>query len=490
MKRKRFIVGGFLALILGICHIAASENLETLLSGYLANDLELKKLSNQMQKTMLENELTDISSGFSFKLSSGTITFTTGDNWNIKFTPTATFSIPNAKNLGISISSSVLFDSRDATDTFSNSSIKVSMDIISQKSKNQEITTLKSQRKVLEAKRSLQNGFVTAEKEFYESIKSLYEMASKLLSLEKNLYDDQLSMDTLKAQGYASNSTKYKTAQMKILNDQYEVDSQKKSMEREVKILCAKCGVQYNYKDPIDFLPTDIPEVEAISVDNFSPNDYTKVESANWTKYINNLERESKGAISLTANAGFTFNNDRTSSSTIDLGSNFTWNDTGLVLSAGTNLPVGADSFSPVFTLGVSFDPTAFKSAKINSQITELESTQEDIAIQNATIAFGTSATAQKTSLENILWEKSTCKESYDMYTSLEADMARYYSQGYVTKSEYNNASVNKETYRIKILINKLKLIIYNNETSLLFVRDNELQNENESTEESANVQK
>ena len=475
MKRIKAIFGMAFALIFGSVHLSAAEKLESLLPGYLANSTELQQLANQMQKVMIENEMNEISNGFSFKLSTGTITFTTGDSWNIKFTPTASFSIPDAKNLGISVSSTILFDSSDSTDTFTNSSLKVSVDIISNNTKNREINALKSQRKVLEAQRKVQNGFVSVEKEFYEKVKSLYEMASKILTLEKSLYDNQLKLETLKSQGYTTSSTKYKTAQMNVMNDQYDVDSQMKSMEREVKIFCAKCGVEYKYDSPLSFLPTEIPDVEAVKITSYSPEKYTKIESLTWTHYINELERETDSSISLSANAGFTFNNERTSSHSIDLGSNFTWNDTGLVLNVGTNIPVGTDSFSPFFTLGVSFDPTAFKTAKLNKELDSLESSQEEIDIENAKSDFGTVAITQNTSLENIMWEKSTCKESYEMYSSLEADMAKYYRQGYISKTEYNNASVNKETSRIKVLINKLNLIIYNNETTLLFVRDEEL---------------
>ena len=238
----------------------------------------------------------------------------------------------------------------------------------------------------------------------------------------------------------------------------------------------------------MNFLPEQIPDVEPVSVDSFSPSDYKKVEAASWNAYISKLEREADGNIKLTANAGFTFNNERTRSHTVDVGSNFTWNDTGLALNVGANLPVGSDSFTPVFTLGVSFDPNAFKVAKLNDQITELEISAEELEKQNAQIDFGTAMVSQKSSLENILWEAKTCAESYDMYSSLAADMANYYRQGYVNKTEYNNAQVNKENYRLKILINKLDLLIYNDTTTLLFVRDGEFLNSDAEVEEKSDV--
>ena len=63
------------------------------------------------------------------------------------------------------------------------------------------------------------------------------------------------------------------------------------------------------------------------------------------------------------------------------------------------------------------------------------------------------------------------------MYTSLAKDTALYFERGIISESEYKSAQVNKENYRIQILINNLDLIIYNDETRLLFTRDEELEN-------------
>lgn len=487
MKSLKYFFVKISVIVLTVFRLSASENIDTLLSGYLSNNVELQNLSNQLQRVMLESQITDISNGFSFKLSSGTITFTTGENWNVRFTPSASIAIPQARGLEIGVNSTLLFDSNDATETFGGVSIKVGVDIISNKEKNREITLLKSQRKVLEAQRAVQNGFVSAEKKFYETLKSLYELSSRLNSLEKELQDNNRSLDTLKAQGYNSSSTKYKNAQMKIKNSEHDVEGQKKNMERQVKIFCSECGVDYNYENPVDFLPSDVPSVEPILVNDFSVDEYAKIESLKWNQYINQLQRDATSAITLKANAGYTFQNDKAKSNTINLGTDFTWNNTGLVLSAGANLPVGTDSFNPIFTLGVSFDPNALKTAKLNDQITEIEISQEELDLKNALTAYDTVMVSQNSSLDNLLWEQSTCNESYEMYKSLETEMARYYKQGYISQSEYKDTQLNKETYRIKILLNKLNIIIYNNETTLLFVRDGELKN-NDSADDTKNL--
>ena len=105
---------------------------------------------------------------------------------------------------------------------------------------------------------------------------------------------------------------------------------------------------------------------------------------------------------------------------------------------------------------------------------------QEDIAIKEAEQNYLTSVISQKSELTDLLWEKSENLESFDMYTQLEKDMATYFAKGLISESEYKSAQVNRGNYRIQLLINNLDLIIYNNETKMLFTRDEELQHEKE----------
>jgi len=80
MKRKRLFFGLLISLAFGISRTFAAESLEKLLSGYLANDMQLRELSIEMKRTLLENEISGIQNGFSFKISTGTITFVPGSD--------------------------------------------------------------------------------------------------------------------------------------------------------------------------------------------------------------------------------------------------------------------------------------------------------------------------------------------------------------------------------------------------------------------------
>ena len=66
------------------------------------------------------------------------------------------------------------------------------------------------------------------------------------------------------------------------------------------------------------------------------------------------------------------------------------------------------------------------------------------------------------------------------MYTKLEEDTKTYFDRGLITESEYNSAKVNKENYQVQCLIDDIEMIIYNNDTKLLFTRDSELYKDKE----------
>ncbi len=476
MKRKQ---NGLFVLL--FCFVAAlcpaEEMLSSLLAGYLRNDLDLQKLSAEAQKQLLEQKATKISNGFSFQLESGTIEFRPGSDSYVTFRPSASISIPQASNLVFTLSSSVRFDDNDKNDTFSNTKLSVSIDLYSDAMQKRKITLMKAERAVLEARRKLQDGFLSAEKDFYTSLKKLYNTAIEITSAQNDLYDDQLSLETIKAQGYQQTSPKFRSANMKVLSDQHTIQTKQRELERETKIFASRCGVAYDGKDALGFLPRAIPDVQAVDVLSFSKDSYTGIESAVWTKRINELSREADKSVNISANAGYTFNNSATDSDTVDAGATFKWHDTGLKVTTGVEVPVDGDDKMPVYSLGLSFTPTPFRLAKISEQEKQLAREQEDLAIKSAENTYDTSVISQQTALEDLRWTRQSNEELYDMYVAQEKELARYYKAGVITESEYRAALVNRENYRMKLIINAIDMILYNQETTLLFHRDEELYN-------------
>jgi len=477
----------FLSVNAGI--LKAEETVENLLSGYLKNNLTVKQLSSEMENQILESKASKIENGMDFHLESGTVTIQTGSPSYISLSPSANLSIPKARNLTLSISSDVEKESEESF-SFTNSSIALEADLYSKNALAQEIIKIKADRAVLEAKRALQNGFVTAEKEFYTELKSLFTTAASIVSAEEDLYEDQIEFNEIKAKGYSSSSIKYRQAQMEVLSDQRTVEINRHDLERQTKIFAAKCGIEYKGTSALSFLPSSIPQVSPVKVSSFSKDDYTEIESAKWTNYINSLERKADSPVTIRGSAGYTIKNTSTSGDrdTVDLGSSLTWNDTGLTANAGVSLPVSG-KLDPVYTFGFSFEPNAFLLADIEDKQDKIAEEQERIAIDSAKTNYRTSFISQNTSLADIKWEKETNLESFKMYESLTKDTERYYKDGYLTESEYKSAAANKENYRLQCIINDIELIIYNDETKLLFCRDEELKHERK-RESEENIQK
>ena len=487
MKRKLTAVISALSLCASLAFAGetgtlteSSKSIQTLLEGYLRNDLTLQNLSAEVGKQILEKEITEIDNSWSFTLETGTVTITTGESAGIELNPEVTVTVPQANNLTLGLESTVSLAFSDSAETgLEDTSLSLSADIISSTAAERKIALLKAEREVLELQRKLQNQFVQAEKDFYSELKDLYSIATEIVKAEKDLYEDQLDFEQIVAQGYSKTSSKYRTAQMEVLSDQHTVETARHKLEREVRIFASECGAEYDCEDPMDFLPADIPAVEAVDVLSFDKEDYTEIESAKWTQYINTLTREAETEITLTGSAGYTFNNSKTSSDTVDVASSFKWKDTGLGLSAGVSVPVNSSS-APVYSFGVSFDPLALKKAGLEDQQEELTVKQEELAVQSAEISYDTAVISQQSELNDIEWNRSTNAEALELYTDLEADTLKWFKQGIVNESEYKTAAVNKENYRIQCIVNDIELIIYNDETTLLFCRDQELKHERE----------
>ena len=101
---------------------------------------------------------------------------------------------------------------------------------------------------------------------------------------------------------------------------------------------------------------------------------------------------------------------------------------------------------------------------------------EEEIEIQAALNTYEEDVIDRQRSLSDLYWTKQTNQESYEMYISFEQDMKKNLDNGLITESEYLYAYANRELYRIKLLINDIDILIYNNEVKLLFCRDSELQ--------------
>ena len=447
----------------------------TLLLSYVENDAELKNLILAAKKSALSYQSAKIDTGFDVTLSSGSVTLQVNDD-GTKLTakPSVKMSLPQASNL--SVTAQTNFSSESSNTSLSNTSVAVGIDIISSAVISNKLTKLKAERAVTEAQRKIEKRAIAAEKEFYTALKSLLSSINTIMTKRQTLYEDSIDLEAKKVQGYSESSSTYRQAELKVISDQHEIDSAIHSFKYDCVVFYKKCGYDLAIDDKADlmsFVPSGIDEVEPADISTFDKALYTEIENANWTYYINSMERSSKKNYGLSASAGYTFDNSITNSDSVDAG--LSGSIGGLTVGAGISVPVKSSqsSISPAYTLSASLNPNTFRKNSITKKQNEITEEQELLAIQTAESAYETKVVEFQQKLDTLLWEKKTVEENISMYGGLEKDMAQLYQQGYINETNYLSAKNNLNSSIIKKISNLIDLIIYNDDVISNFVSDN-----------------
>lgn len=480
MKKKHFFLFSTSLFFLAIINAEpqSSQRLPdttTLLLSYVENDAELKNLILAAKKSALSYQSAKIDTGFDVTLSSGSVTLQVNDD-GTKLTakPSVKMSLPQASNL--SVTAQTNFSSESSNTSLSNTSVAVGIDIISSAVISNKLTKLKAERAVTEAQRKIEKRAIAAEKEFYTALKNLLSSINTIMTKRQTLYEDSIDLEAKKVQGYSESSSTYRQAELKVISDQHEIDSAIHSFKYDCVVFYKRCGYDLEIDDKADlmsFVPSGIDEVEPVDILKFDKALYTEIENANWTYYINSIERSSKKNYGLSASAGYTFDNSITNSDSIDAGLSGTFG--GLTVGAGISLPVKSSqsSISPAYTLSASLNPNTFRKNSITKKQNVLSEEQELLAIQTAESAFETKLVEFQQKLDTLLWEKKTVEENISMYGDLEKDMAQLYQQGYINETDYLSAKNNLNSSIIKKISNLIDLIIYNDDVISNFVSEN-----------------
>ena len=480
MKKKHFFLFSTSLFFLAIINAEpqSSQRLPdttTLLLSYVENDAELKNLILAAKKSALSYQSAKIDTGFDVALSSGSVTLQVNDD-GTKLTakPSVKMSLPQASNL--SVTAQTNFSSESSNTSLSNTSVAVGIDIISSAVISNKLTKLKAERAVTEAQRKIEKRAIAAEKEFYTALKNLLSSINTIMTKRQTLYEDSIDFEAIKVQGYSESSSTYRQAELKVISDQHEIDSAIHSFKYDCVVFYKRCGYDLEIDDKADlmsFVPSGIDEVEPADILMFDKALYTEIENANWTYYINSMERSSKKNYGLSASAGYTFDNSITNSDSIDAGLSGTFG--GLTVGAGISLPVKSSqsSISPAYTLSASLNPNVFRKNSITKKQNVLTEEQELLAIQTAESAYETKVVEFQQKLDTLLWEKKTVEENISMYGDLEKDMAQLYQQGYINETEYLSAKNNLNSSIIKKISNLIDLIIYNDDVISNFVSEN-----------------
>lgn len=460
-------------------------SIDTLLSGYLIQDNTLRKLALDVEKSQLSLKETKINNGLDITLSSGTMTFYAGPSGNsVSIKPSVTAKLPAAKNLSANVSTAyekktdVSVNARTGQpvkdDGWKDTKFKLGIDIISSDDAKAKLNIVKSERSLFETRKLLEAKALESEKNFYTNLENILTKVNSLYTSLQTVYKDELDFEKIKAQGYTSSSSTYRLAQMKVMSGKHDAESTIHTLKHDIVVFYKDCGFDIEIENENDFLkyiPADIPEVIALDFESFDREQFKEIENAKWTNDFNSLTRKADKYFTLGVNAGYTIANSTTKTDTADVGLSSTIGGVGLNM--GVSLPVTTQDFTPAYTLSATVNPNKFLTRSITKQQYALTEKQELIDIENAEKNYETAIVDFEEKLNKINWETSSVNESYELYAQNESDLQKYYKMGIVTESEYLSAKNNRQLYEIKKTINKIDMILYNNEIKSKFYTDN-----------------
>ena len=72
--------------------------------------------------------------------------------------------------------------------------------------------------------------------------------------------------------------------------------------------------------------------------------------------------------------------------------------------------------------------------------------------------------------LNDIKWAEQSNQKNYEMYAAVEKNMLDYYNRGLISEKDYTSAVINTLQTRVKGIMNRIDLIVYNDEVKAMFV--------------------
>lgn len=452
-------------------------DVSSLLQAYLENNIALQKLANQKDAALLSEKISKLDNGLSLQLSTGNVTVrTNGKNAGAQFSPNASLAIPQANDLRFFFNTNVSLTNEKKTTT--NSELGAEAELIPQTKR--KVSLLQKERETNEAERALLNGMLSAESNFYETLKSLYNRKIAIAQAQKKLYEDKISLEELRARGYSETSSKYRSLALDVASDEQTIETNKRAFSSELAIFLKQCGLAENLENTnasevsnknelANFLPNEIPFVDAVSGNDFPKERFAEIEDASWKKYFNSLSRSSEKNISVKANASYTFANSKTDSDSLNTGAKLSWS--GLSAGVGVSLPTAnkTENSSPVYSFSLAVNPFEFMKKKLTRKQKKLLEAQDELSLLDAEQKYDEKIIEMENNRSNMLWQKEMNAKNFSLYSALESDNKKFLDAGMISESEYRASLANKIVYQYKMLINNIDIILYNNQTKMLF---------------------
>ncbi|MDR1256511.1 MAG: hypothetical protein LBJ86_02050 [Spirochaetaceae bacterium] len=427
-----------------------------LLAGYLKNDAQLQELAVRARLAEIARERAGLENGFDLTLSSGTMRLysepagNADGGWVFSVEPKATLSFPALNNSGISVSAPVRLEGGGAAGgSIEDVKISLSTDIVSSAGKQRRVNLLRADRTALEARRAVSKRALSAEKEFYEALRGLYESAVQALTFEEDAYTKEIEFAMAQRQGYSTASVYYRTLQLEAADSHRSASEQRRSLERDTVEFARDCGIA------LGALPQTVPKPDAENLPEFGREDekprFAAIENAIWNSYIGALSRNADGRLTLSAQAGVTAGNTSLGNDTsADAGLTLDWN--GISLSVESQIPVSGKEKTPAFTFSFTYNLNKQRLAPLSDAEKSLAAESEALALRTAERDWEKTVDSMRREREDILWETKRLYEQYELYRELSEETDEWFARGVVTESERRKAQANTERARLRLL--------------------------------------
>lgn len=451
----------------------SAESLEKMLSAFIANDTEIQRLALQYQQSLLSDNITQNNAAFNLNLSTGTVNIKPG---SFNANPTIEISLPTLNGTSLTTNIPISISSINSEPVAEGANISLQTELLGTTKKQQELSLLKSKRSVLESQRALQNQLKNTEYDFYNHLKNIYSEYASLLSSQNTLYEEKIDLEAIVVQGYGTQSAKYRTAQLEMLNASHTVEEKKRSLQRMIERFAEKCSLQ-----PEDLTPENLPDVTKILENSSILNesitgtllDYKAMDKALWNKNIAELEQELNTALKISTDFGYTYKNSSfNDNDTID--TSFSLSAFGAKLSAGIAMPITGENKTPAGQISLSWSPNSFKEQKIKKEQGQINIQLANLDILQATEDYRTDLEESITTKEDLLWTRSLNIEEANLYRELVSDMQNWFNAGFITDSENRQALVNYQKALIQCKITDIELLLNSIKTKMLFIDEGE----------------
>jgi hypothetical protein len=442
-----------------------------LLALYLENDTELQNLALKVRQAEIGRDRTGIEKGFDLTLSSGSMhLYSVDGSAAFSVEPKADVSFPGFNSTSLSVSAPITLESDNAGQgvVLENTQVLLSTAIITSAGKQRKVDLLKADRALSEARRVLSNRGLSAEKEFYETLNSLYENIIQALTSEEEAYTKEIELALAQRQGYSPSSVYYRTKQLEAAEAYRTAQEQRRTFEHNTAAFARDCGLA-----ALPALPEIIPAANLDELPEFGQNDekprFAEIESALWNSYIGGLSRDAQGTVELSAQGGLTAKNSRLNSTTsADAGLTLGWK--GISLSALGQIPLSGAEKNPAVTLSLNFNVNKQRTAALSNTEKRLEAEIEALALKTAERTWEETVDLMRSERADLLWEKKRLEEQYELYRELAEDTTVWYERGVVSESEYRKAIANKDRAYYRILAVDIKSRIHLINSALYFV--------------------